>query len=39
MRRWRLVNAAAKLLSPAAQVFRCFMLKRGEAHLAAMFRE
>lgn len=37
MRRWHLVNAAAKMLSPAAEAFRYFMLERGEAHLAAMF--
>ena len=37
MRRWHLVNAAAKLLSPAAEAFRYFMLERGEAHLAAIF--
>lgn len=37
MRRWHLVNAAAKMLSPAAEAFRYFMLDRGEAHLAAMF--
>ncbi|MDM0077691.1 LysR substrate-binding domain-containing protein [Variovorax sp. J2P1-59] len=39
MRRWHLVNAAAKMLSPAAEAFRYFMLERGEAHLAAMFSE
>jgi DNA-binding transcriptional LysR family regulator len=37
MRRWHLVNAAAKTLSPAAEAFRYFVLERGEAHLAAMF--
>ncbi|MEJ8850654.1 LysR family transcriptional regulator [Variovorax rhizosphaerae] len=37
MRRWHLVNAAAKMLSPAAEAFRYFMLERGEAHMAAMF--
>ncbi|UUZ75136.1 LysR substrate-binding domain-containing protein [Polaromonas sp. P1(28)-13] len=37
MRRWHLVNAAAKMLSPAAEAFRYFILERGEAHLAAMF--
>lgn len=37
MRRWHLVNAAAKMLSPAAEAFRYFMLERAEAHLAAMF--
>jgi DNA-binding transcriptional LysR family regulator len=39
MRRWHLVNAAAKILSPAAEAFRYFMLERAEAHLAAMFSE
>ena len=39
MRRWHLVNAAAKMLSPAAEAFRYFMLERGEIHLAAMFAE
>lgn len=37
MRRWHLVNAAAKMLSPAAEAFRYFILERGEAQLAAMF--
>ncbi|MEJ8853615.1 LysR substrate-binding domain-containing protein [Variovorax robiniae] len=37
MRRWHLVNAAAKMLSPAAEAFRYFMLERAEAHMAAMF--
>jgi LysR family transcriptional regulator, low CO2-responsive transcriptional regulator len=37
MRRWHLVNAVAKMLSPAAEAFRYFILERGEAHLAAMF--
>ncbi len=37
MRRWNIVNTAAKQLSPAAEAFRYFILDRGEAHLAAMF--
>src|SRR5574337_53080 len=37
MRRWHVVSAAARLLSPAAEAFRYFMLERGEAQLAAMF--
>ncbi|WP_213954826.1 MULTISPECIES: LysR substrate-binding domain-containing protein [unclassified Variovorax] len=37
MRRWHLVNAVAKMLSPAAEAFRYFMLERAEAHMAAMF--
>jgi DNA-binding transcriptional LysR family regulator len=38
MRRWNIVNRAARLLSPAAEAFRYFVLDHGEAHLAAMFR-
>ena len=38
MRRWNLVNTAAKPLSPAAEAFRYFVLERGESHLAAMFK-
>ncbi|HSW06952.1 LysR substrate-binding domain-containing protein [Aquabacterium sp.] len=37
MRRWNLVTAAAKALSPAAEAFRYFMLERAEVHLAGMF--
>ena len=37
MRRWNIVNRAAKQLSPAAEAFRYFVLSHGEAHLAAMF--
>lgn len=37
MRRWNVVHAAAKQLSPAAEAFRYFVLERGEAHLASMF--
>jgi DNA-binding transcriptional LysR family regulator len=37
MRRWNIVNAAAKQLSPAAEAFRYFVLDRGEAHLAKLF--
>jgi DNA-binding transcriptional LysR family regulator len=37
MRRWNVVNAAGKLLSPAAEAFRYFVLERGEAHLARAF--
>jgi DNA-binding transcriptional LysR family regulator len=37
MRRWNVVNTAAKQLSPAAEAFRYFILERGEAHLATMF--
>jgi DNA-binding transcriptional LysR family regulator len=37
IRRWNLVNAASKQLSPAAEAFRYFVLEHGEAHLASMF--
>jgi DNA-binding transcriptional LysR family regulator len=37
MRRWNVVNTAAKQLSPAAEAFRYFILERGEGHLAGMF--
>jgi DNA-binding transcriptional LysR family regulator len=37
VRRWHVVNNAGKLLSPAAEALRYFVLERGEAHLAAMF--
>lgn len=37
MRRWHVVNTAAKVLSPAAEALRYFVLERGEAHLASMF--
>jgi LysR family transcriptional regulator, low CO2-responsive transcriptional regulator len=37
MRRWHLVNAPGKMLSPAAEAFRYFTLERGQAHLAALF--
>jgi DNA-binding transcriptional LysR family regulator len=39
MRRWHVVNTANKLLSPAAEALRYFVLERGEAHLAALFAE
>jgi len=35
MRVWNVVNLSAKLLSPAAEAFRYFMLEQGEAHLLA----
>jgi len=37
MRRWHVVNNAAKTLSPAAEAFRYFILDRGEAFLAEQF--
>lgn len=39
IRRWHVVNTAGKLLSPAAEALRYFVLEHGEAHLAAMFNE
>jgi LysR family transcriptional regulator, low CO2-responsive transcriptional regulator len=39
MRRWNVVNTAARQLSPAAEAFRYFVLERGEAHLARLFKE
>ncbi len=35
MRRWNVVHLADKVLSPAAEAFRYFVLECGEAHLAA----
>lgn len=37
VRRWHLVVAAGRVLSPAAEAFRYFLLERGEALLAATF--
>lgn len=37
MRRWHVVNAHAKTLSPAAEAFRYFILEHGEAFLAKHF--
>ncbi|HET8745076.1 MAG TPA: LysR substrate-binding domain-containing protein [Ramlibacter sp.] len=37
MRRWHVVHALARTLSPAAEAFRYFMLERGEAFLAQQF--
>lgn len=39
MRRWHIVNTAGKLLSPAAEALRYFVLEQGEAHLAALFAD
>ena len=39
VRAWNCVHSMAKLLSPAAEAFRYFMLERGEAFLAAEFGE
>lgn len=35
MRMWNVVHLQAKLLSPAAEAFRYFIIERGEAHLLA----
>ena len=35
MRRWNMVHLQSRVLSPAAEAFRYFMLERGEAHLLA----
>lgn len=37
VRRWYVVNNLAKVLSPAAEAFRYFVLERGEAFLAKEF--
>jgi DNA-binding transcriptional LysR family regulator len=37
VRRWNIVNKAARQLSPSAEAFRYFVLGHGEAHLASMF--
>ena len=37
VRRWNCVHTLAKMLSPAAESFRYFVLERGEEFLAAQF--
>jgi DNA-binding transcriptional LysR family regulator len=37
VRAWNVVHTLSKLLSPAAEAFRYYMLERGEGHLAAKF--
>jgi DNA-binding transcriptional LysR family regulator len=37
LRAWNVVHTLSKVLSPAAEAFRYFMLERGEAFLAAHF--
>jgi LysR family transcriptional regulator, low CO2-responsive transcriptional regulator len=37
VRAWNVVHTLSKLLSPAAEAFRYFMLERAESHLAAKF--
>ena len=39
VRRWYVVNSLSKLLSPAAETFRYFILEHGEAFLAENFGE
>jgi len=39
MRRWHLVHNAGKVLSPAAEAFRYFVLEEGESFLARNFPE
>jgi DNA-binding transcriptional LysR family regulator len=35
MRTWNIVRLQSKVLSPAAEAFRYFIIERGEAHLVA----
>jgi len=37
VRAWNVVHTKSKMLSPAAEAFRYFMLERGEAFLAQQF--
>jgi LysR family transcriptional regulator, low CO2-responsive transcriptional regulator len=37
IRAWNVVHTQSKLLSPAAEAFRYFMLERGESHFAEKF--
>jgi LysR family transcriptional regulator, low CO2-responsive transcriptional regulator len=37
LRAWNVVHTQSKVLSPAAEAFRYFMLERGEAYLASRF--
>jgi len=37
LRAWNVVHTLSKLLSPAAEAFRYFVLERGEAFLAEHF--
>jgi hypothetical protein len=37
LRAWNVVHTLSKLLSPAAEAFRYFVLERGEAYLAEQF--
>lgn len=37
IRAWNVVHTLSKLLSPAAEAFRYFMLERAESHLAEKY--
>jgi DNA-binding transcriptional LysR family regulator len=37
VRAWNVVHTQSKMLSPAAEAFRYFMLENGERHLAEQF--
>jgi LysR family transcriptional regulator, low CO2-responsive transcriptional regulator len=37
VRAWNVVHTLSKVLSPAAEAFRYFMLERGEAYLAEQY--
>jgi LysR family transcriptional regulator, low CO2-responsive transcriptional regulator len=37
LRAWNVVHTLSKLLSPAAEAFRYFILERGETYLAEEF--
>ena len=37
VRAWNVVHTQSKLLSPAAEAFRYFVLERGESYLAEHF--
>jgi hypothetical protein len=39
VRAWHVVHALSKLLSPAAEAFRYFVLEHGESDLAAQFAD
>jgi len=39
VRAWHVVHAMSKLLSPAAEAFRYFVLEHGESDLATQFGE
>src|SRR5664279_2018765 len=39
VRTWNIVRMRSKILSPAAQALRCFILEHGEAHLVGLVRQ